>query len=66
MPAIALLHYASGVMTLSRSDPIYCCPLREKELLLCLLKSALITVYSFRDNRQNLMIINIHAVNFSF
>ncbi len=65
VPAITLPQYASGVMTLARSDPIYCCPLREKEPLLRLPKSALITVYPLH-NGQNLMIINIHAVNFSF
>jgi len=65
VPAIVFPQHASGVMTLARSHPIYCCPLREKEPLLRLPKSALITVYPLHNGR-NLMIINIHAVNFSF
>ncbi|MGP1956257.1 MAG: endonuclease/exonuclease/phosphatase family protein [Arsenophonus sp. NC-PE1-MAG3] len=65
VPTIILPHYAYGVMTLARSHPIYCCPLQEKEPLLRLPKSALITVYPLHNGR-NLMIINIHAVNFTF
>ncbi|MGP1958480.1 MAG: hypothetical protein ACTS7E_00255 [Arsenophonus sp. NC-CH8-MAG3] len=65
MPAIILLQYTYGVMTLAKSNPIYCCPLREKEPLLRLMKSALITVYQLHNGR-NLTIINIHTVNFSF
>lgn len=65
VPAIIFPQHASGVMTLATSNPIYCCPLREKEPLLRLPKSALITVYPLYDGR-NLMIINIHAINFSF
>ncbi|AMA65073.1 hypothetical protein AUT07_00515 [Candidatus Arsenophonus lipoptenae] len=64
-PAIVLPQYTSGVMTLSRSHSIYCCSLREQEPLIRLPKSTLITVYSLY-NRRNLMIINIHAINFSF
>ncbi|PWC11263.1 endonuclease/exonuclease/phosphatase family protein [Brenneria corticis] len=65
VPAIILPQHPSGVMTLSAAQPMYCCPLREKEPLLRLSKSALVTVYSLPDGRQ-LMVINIHAVNFSF
>ncbi|MGP1923457.1 MAG: endonuclease/exonuclease/phosphatase family protein [Arsenophonus sp. NEOnobi-MAG3] len=63
--AIIFPQHASEVMRLARSHPIYCYPLREKEALLCLPKSALITVYPLYNTR-NLMIINIHTVNFSF
>ncbi|MDX5628695.1 MULTISPECIES: endonuclease/exonuclease/phosphatase family protein [unclassified Brenneria] len=65
VPAIILPQHPSGVMTLSAAQPMYCCPLREKEPLLRLSKSALVTVYSLPDGRQ-LMVVNIHAVNFSF
>ncbi|WP_036772750.1 endonuclease/exonuclease/phosphatase family protein [Photorhabdus australis] len=65
VPAFVLPQHPSGVMTLATSHPIYCCPLREKEPLLRLSKSALITVYPLQDNRQ-LMVINVHAINFSF
>ncbi|MGP1938993.1 MAG: endonuclease/exonuclease/phosphatase family protein [Arsenophonus sp. ET-DL9-MAG3] len=65
VPAIIFSQYISGVMTLAKSHPIYCYPLKEKEPLLRLPKSALITVYRIHNNK-NLMIINIHAINFSF
>lgn len=64
VPAFALPHHPSGVMTLSAAHPIYCCPLREREPILLLAKSALVTVYPLPDARL-LMVVNIHAVNFS-
>ncbi|MDX7988845.1 endonuclease/exonuclease/phosphatase family protein [Xenorhabdus sp. 12] len=64
VPAFAIPQHPSGVMTLASSSPIYCCPLREKEPILRLSKSSLITIYSLPDGRQ-LMVINVHAVNFS-
>jgi len=64
VPAIALPQHPSGVMTLSAAHPVYCCPLREREPLLRLSKSALVTVYPLLDGRL-LMVVNIHAVNFS-
>ncbi|CNB30856.1 endonuclease/exonuclease/phosphatase family protein [Yersinia intermedia] len=64
VPAFALPQHPSGVMTLAATHPVYCCPLREREPLLRLSKSALITVYSIHDGRL-LMVVNIHAVNFS-
>ncbi|STT01539.1 endonuclease/exonuclease/phosphatase [Klebsiella pneumoniae] len=51
-------------MTLASAHPIYCCPLREREPILRLPKSALVTVYPLPDARL-LMVVNIHAVNFS-
>lgn len=65
VPALLLSQHPSGVMTLATSHPIYCCPLREKEPFLRLSKSALITVYPLFDG-QHLMVINVHAINFSF
>ncbi|MEQ9846703.1 endonuclease/exonuclease/phosphatase family protein [Pectobacterium brasiliense] len=65
VPAIILPQHPSGVMTLSAAQPVYCCPLREREPLLRLAKSSLVTVYALQ-NGQRLMVINIHAVNFSF
>ncbi|WP_339056503.1 endonuclease/exonuclease/phosphatase family protein [Candidatus Regiella endosymbiont of Tuberolachnus salignus] len=64
VPAFTLPHHPSGVMTLAAAHPIYCCPLREREPLLRLSKSALVTVYPIQDGRS-LMVVNIHAVNFS-
>ncbi|MBO8136113.1 MULTISPECIES: endonuclease/exonuclease/phosphatase family protein [Dickeya] len=64
VPAFVLPSHPSGVMTLSSAQPMYCFPLREREPLIRLAKSALITVYSLSDGRL-LMVINIHAVNFS-
>lgn len=64
VPAIVLPQHASGVMTLSSAHPIYCCPLREREPILRLAKSALVTIYPLPDSRM-LMVVNVHAVNFS-
>ncbi|AEW44403.1 hypothetical protein SCc_233 [Serratia symbiotica str. 'Cinara cedri'] len=64
VPALVLRQYPSGVMTLSVVYPVYCYPFIEREPLLRLAKSALITVYPLL-NGQLLMVVNIHAVNFS-
>lgn len=64
VPAFVLPQHPSGVMTLSAAHPVYCCPLREREPILRLAKSALVTVYPLPDTRL-LMVVNIHAVNFS-
>ncbi|MFD1801391.1 endonuclease/exonuclease/phosphatase family protein [Mixta tenebrionis] len=64
VPAFVLPQHPSGVMTLAAAHPVYCCPLREREPLLRLAKSALITAYPLPDGRM-LMVVNIHAVNFS-
>ncbi|MGL6019061.1 MAG: endonuclease/exonuclease/phosphatase family protein [Gibbsiella quercinecans] len=64
VPAFVLPQHPSGVMTLAAAQPVYCCPLREREPFLRLAKSALITVYPL-FNGQLLMVVNIHAVNFS-
>lgn len=64
VPALVLPQHPSGVMTLASAHPIYCCPLREREPILRLAKSALVTVYPLPDSRL-LMVVNIHAVNFS-
>ncbi len=64
VPAFVLPQHPSGVMTLSSAHPVYCCPLREREPILRLAKSALVTVYPLPDLR-NLMVVNVHAVNFS-
>lgn len=65
VPALIFPQHPSGVMTLAAVHPVYCCPLREREPLLRLAKSALVTVYHIH-NGQLLMIVNIHAINFSF
>lgn len=64
VPAFVLPQHPSGVMTLSAAHPVYCCPLREREPILRLAKSALVTVYPLPHTRL-LMVVNIHAVNFS-
>lgn len=64
VPAIHLPQHTSGVMTIAATQPLYCCPLRAREPLLRLSKSALITVYALPDGRM-LMVVNIHAINFS-
>lgn len=64
VPAFVLPQHPSGVMTLASAHPVYCYPLREREPLLRLAKSALVTAYPLPDS-QMLMVVNIHAVNFS-
>ncbi|AUX71817.1 endonuclease/exonuclease/phosphatase family protein [Erwinia pyrifoliae] len=64
VPAFVLPQHPSGVMTLASAHAVYCCPLREREPLLRLSKSALVTAYAL-PNDQVLMVVNIHAVNFS-
>ncbi|MCX8959218.1 endonuclease/exonuclease/phosphatase family protein [Erwinia psidii] len=64
VPAFVLPQHPSGVMTLAAAHPVYCCPLREREPLLRLAKSALVTAYPLPDGLM-LMVVNIHAVNFS-
>jgi len=64
VPAFVLPQHPSGVMTLASANPLYCCPLREREPLLRLAKSALVTTYPLPGG-QMLMVVNIHAVNFS-
>lgn len=65
VPALPFSPHPSGVMTLATAHPIYCCPLREKEPLLRLAKSALITAYPL-PNGKHLLVVNVHAINFSF
>lgn len=43
---------------------VYCCSLREREFILRLAKSVLVTVYLLFDIRL-LMVVNIYVVNFS-
>lgn len=64
VPAFVLPQHPSGVMTLASAHPVYCCPLREREPLLRLAKSALVTAYPL-PTAEMLMVVNIHAVNFS-
>ncbi|MGW9996272.1 endonuclease/exonuclease/phosphatase (EEP) superfamily protein YafD [Pantoea piersonii] len=64
VPAFVLPQHPSGVMTLASAHPVYCCPLREREPLLRLAKSALVTAYPLPTGDM-LMVVNIHAVNFS-
>lgn len=64
VPALQFPQHPSGVMTLSGTSAVFCCPLHEREPLLRMAKSALITVYPLPDGRM-LMVVNIHAVNFS-
>lgn len=64
VPAIEMPTLTTGVMTLSKTAPIYCQAFRTNEPLLRLPKSALITLYQLHHG-EHLMVINVHAVNFS-
>lgn len=55
----------AGVMTISNATPISSIPFKEREPLIRIPKSALITEYILPNTSQTLLVANIHAVNFS-
>ncbi|NUF50512.1 endonuclease/exonuclease/phosphatase family protein [Gilliamella sp. ESL0250] len=65
VPAYCFNNIYAGVMTISDSLPTSLFSFREKEPLIRVPKSALITIYPIRDSKQQLLVANIHAVNFS-
>lgn len=66
VPAFSFNDSVAGVMTLASTYPTCAWPFKEREPLIRVPKSALITVYPIADTLQTLMVANIHAVNFSF
>ncbi|WP_085247919.1 endonuclease/exonuclease/phosphatase family protein [Gilliamella mensalis] len=65
VPAYRFNDIYAGVMTISDSLPTSLFSFREKEPLIRVSKSALITIYPIRHSKQQLLVANIHAVNFS-
>ena len=55
----------TGVMTLSSVPPITQCNLVTREPLLGTPKATSVTQYALADTDQTLVVVNIHAVNFS-
>lgn len=54
-----------GVMTIASSYPTYVNAFKSPEPLIRIPKSALITCYKLADQEPQLLVANIHAVNFS-
>lgn len=65
VPAYTFKDVYSGVMTVSNVTPINAIGFKEKEPLIRIPKSALITQYQLLENQKTLLVANIHAVNFS-
>ena len=56
----------SGVMTLSRTPPVSKCLLTHQEPWLLTPKATGVSTYRLKGSQQRLLVINVHAVNFSF
>jgi endonuclease/exonuclease/phosphatase (EEP) superfamily protein YafD len=56
----------TGVMTLSTAAPIVQCNLMSVEPWLGSAKATLITEYGLTDTDQTLLVVNVHAINFTF
>lgn len=66
VPAYSFHDVYAGVMTIANATPMSVIPFKEKEPLIRIPKSALVTQYALPDTTQTLLVANIHAVNFSF
>jgi endonuclease/exonuclease/phosphatase (EEP) superfamily protein YafD len=62
--AFSVLGKTTGVMTLSKTQPLSACAYTVTEPWLRLPKSALVAYYRL-TNHQRLAVVNLHAVNFS-
>lgn len=58
--------YRSGVMTLSRVEPTMICSLSAQEPWLRSPKTTSITQYRYADERPTVLVVNMHAINFTF
>jgi endonuclease/exonuclease/phosphatase (EEP) superfamily protein YafD len=56
----------TGVMTLSAAEPLTSCSLISIEPWLRSPKASMITEYGLTDTDQSLLVVNIHAINFTF
>lgn len=65
VPAYCFNNIYAGVMTITDTLPISIYSFREKEPLIRVPKSALITIYPIYNSTHQLLVANIHAVNFS-
>jgi len=55
----------AGVLTAARTAPTFTCTFRETEPITRIPKSALITRYPFAGTQRELLVANIHAINFT-
>jgi endonuclease/exonuclease/phosphatase (EEP) superfamily protein YafD len=58
--------YRSGVMTLSRVEPTMICSLSAIEPWLRSPKVTSITQYRYAEDRAPVLVVNVHAINFTF
>lgn len=66
VPAFSFNDIYAGVMTISDALPMTAASFKEKEPLIRIPKSALITEYRLLNDERTLLVVNVHAVNFSF
>jgi len=59
-------HYKSGLMTVSRLKPEFSCILPTTEPWLGTPKSTLLVQLPIHSSKESLLLVNIHAVNFTF
>jgi len=57
---------ATGVMTASRVKPLYSCGQRTTEPFIRTPKTSLISYYPVAGQQQNLLVANMHGINFTF
>lgn len=56
---------AAGVMTVASSEVLHSCGFKEKEPLIRIPKSTLISYYAINGSNQKLLVANIHGINFT-
>ncbi len=54
-----------GVLTAAKIKPLSQCAMRQQEPLLRLPKTTMVTSYPLNDQDENLLVINLHMVNFT-
>lgn len=65
-PGYQTERYRSGLLTLSRFEPIAQCHLSYREPWLRSPKTTLVTQYAIDDSGSTLVVANVHAINFTF
>jgi endonuclease/exonuclease/phosphatase (EEP) superfamily protein YafD len=65
-PGFRTLRSMTGVMTLSAAEPLAQCNLVSHEPWLGSAKATVITEYGLTETDRTLLVVNIHAINFTF
>ena len=65
-PGFRTFRSMTGVMTLSAAEPLAQCNLVSREPWLGSQKATVITEYGLTDTDRTLLVVNIHAINFTF